>query len=375
MKKPNRVLLVAVLGLALTARAQDSNVLRAAMERVEVEAKQAESVRKAFRELERPFDVRTIVDRPSTIRRYDTSSAHIELRGKARIFVDTTGANELIVALWPYLDDPQYDADACMCLLSKLKTPISAAYPLAKSADNLKKHWPQERKSMVSMSKGAARGALGQPDWWYPHPVLFDRVAVLTESKTNAPARANYIAAMRKALEDPKIRTENPLGVHETLSALSALHATEAAQSYVDYLLFDRRTGKDFRLTTTNIVQLIDFTDSLPMEACLPQLKLNATPLVLTRIANATPEEMSCEVGGGGLPLLSINYFWLMHIREEQAIETVEGFKRNHQEMAESQIANLDVILDAVKAKKHRQFWMDGSDWAAPKTNAPASKP
>jgi len=85
---------------------------------------------------------------------------------------------------------------------------------------------------------------------------------------------------------------------------------------------------------------------------------------------------MSCEIGGGGLPLLSINYFWLMHIKEAQAVECVEAFIRAHQDYTEQQIANLNVILDAIKTKKYRPFFMNGSDWFAPvATNAPPTKP
>jgi len=367
---------IAVMMISWKGLAEDSTILGWASSQTAPDTNRVEKLKREFLSLKRPIAVGTFVEKTSTSLAFGNSIAYVTIGGDGKNFLEKSTVEELTYALWPFFEDDKYDADATLMLLCKLHVRISATYELTQDSQSVKRFWPTERKGMIRLCKRSCQFALGEPDWWYPHLVLFDREKVLAECNDNPVARASYIAAMQKALANPNIRTENPLGVDETLGVLSALHAVEAAPTYVSYLLFDRTTGGDFRLATTNAMQLVDKTDSLPFENCLPQLKLKVAPLVLARIANATHDEMSCEIGGGGLPLLSINYFWLMHIREAQAVECVEAFIRAHQDYAEQQIANLDTILDAIKTKKYRPFFMNGSDWSAPvAANAPPTKP
>ena len=169
----------------------------------------------AFLALPRPLGYKHVLDRPASnlaISSLDAES-HIELFGGARTFVDGTPAQDLIYALWPFLTNQTYDAEAFILLQGKLAPKMASDLMLTYQEAKRPGTWPSYRAHLVERCQRLCRSALNQPEWWYPHPVLFDRGQVLAESRTNAVLRAAHIAAMVKTLDDPKIRADNPLEV------------------------------------------------------------------------------------------------------------------------------------------------------------------
>ena len=334
-------------------------------------------LKQAFLLLNRPIDVSTFVEQPSTSALYDNSVAYVTIGGDGKRFLESAPTLDLCYALWPFLENPQYDADSALMLFCKLHERIIARYELTQNSQSVANYWPTERAGIIKRCKRLCQVALHQPDWWYPHQVLFDREKVLAESKDNRVARASYIAAMQKALADPNIRTENPLGVEETISLLSALNARNSASTLVSYLLFDKTTGMDFRLSSVSqLTRGILGNDKPPFVGYLPWLKREPLSLIFKRIADATPEEMSCEVGGGAIPYFMIDYFWIIDVSEKDAIDLINGYIHTCPDLSGKQCANLVIIIDAIRTKKYRPFFMKGSDWAAPiATNAPPTKP
>ena len=98
--------------------------------------------KQAFVELKRPIKFHMVEDWPATTVMFDNSSAHLELTGSAKTFVDRTADNVLVATLWPLLDDEGYAADATCCALYKFKSQMVSSYRLFKSQNSLKKYWP-----------------------------------------------------------------------------------------------------------------------------------------------------------------------------------------------------------------------------------------
>jgi hypothetical protein len=336
-------------------------------------------VRKQFMTIKHPLSFHLNVEKTSSSVKYDNSRAFIVLDDDAKRLAEVNTENELIHGLWPFLDEHAYDSDAMLILLACVHAHVSEGYAIhydARSDDP--DSWPRQREDMIAFCKTQCRRFLGQPEWWYPHKVLFDRDTVLAESKTNALARTAYIAAMQKALADPKIRSDNPLEVKSILGLLCELDANEAATNFCDYLFYDWKTASEHRIQEHDKSdQGIYPVSSLAAIACLARLGEKSMPQVFDRFANATPEECSMQVGGGGLPILAIRYFYLQFMKETDAVKKLEDYKQEHPNLTELQITALNSILDAIKTKKYRPFFMDHSDWAAPKTastNAPPTK-
>ncbi len=303
----------------------------------------------------------------------------VELSGRTRSFASRHTLHELIYAFWPWLDDPEHAPEATILLLGVTHREMMRPHRLSYVDRSHPGNWAALAPGYVDECKIECRAALNQPEWWYPHPMLFDRDRVLAESKANAAARAAYIGAMVKALADPKIRTENPLEVRNILGVLSALNATEASATFVQYAFFDWQTGRDFRRRSgsTN-----DFADVhgliLPIATLIPRLGTRAFPLVIERLSSATTEEMSVQQGGGAFPVLAVMYFIGSRCSEREALEAIDAFVRAKRELSNSQLEALRVIRDAVHAKRYRPAWLDKvstrsyRDWAAPvATNSP----
>lgn len=246
--------------------------------------------------------------------------------------------------------------------------------------------WPQSRPYAVDKCRRLCRSVLGQPEWWYPHPVLFDRGLVLAESKTNAAVRAAHIDAMVKALADPKIRGENPLEVNNILLILDALKAREAVQTFVDYLFYDWRTGGDYCLREGDLIPPPRYDPNkpnnlsqvqLPAFMYLPRLGDVSVPLVIRRLANATEEERSVEIGGGAAPAIAIKYFMWLRLTEKQALDAIADFQSKEEDLSEEQKATLAEVTAAILEKKYRSdALLKNSNpivrtWAPSFTNAP----
>ncbi len=304
----------------------------------------------------------------------------IELTGRTKSFATRHSAQELIYAFWPWLDDPAHAPEATILLLGltgrKMMTPQKLSYTDKTHSGN----WSDLADSCIDECKIECRGTLNQPNWWYPHQILFDRETVLIESKTSAVVRANYIAAMQKALADPKIRTENPLAVREILSLLNYLDRKASVSTFLDYIFFDMYTGGNYRLKKEP-VSVNDIYNSengtFTGLACLAGMGAEYFPAVINRFAMATHEERSTHAGGGAIPMLAIFYFHAAGCRENAAVEAIHQYKVAHKDLTDEQKASLDEIMDAINTKKYRPSFMKGSDWAAPSnavTNSPPIK-
>ena len=345
------------------------------------------AVRQAFRELERPIEY-------ILLRQGDSHGpmSFISLQGGASAFARRYSAAELVYALWPLLDSPEDDADAALILMGKLNVTLytdSFTYRQPSERGN----WSAMRTYCVETCRIYARRALGQPEWWYPHPVLFDRGRVLAESKTNAVVRATHIEAMVKALADPKIRTENPLEVNNILLILDALKAREAVQTFVDYMFYDWRTASDYRLkigeapsrhSSTTEAEHYERTtiggivqSPLPCIHILPNLGSDYVPLALRRIANSTPEERAVYEGGGAVTACALYYFIFLRFTEKQALDAITDYQDKEEDLSQEQKDALGELAEAIRGKKFRTDGLLKNSnpvvrtWAPSYTNAP----
>ena len=297
----------------------------------------------------------------------------IELNAGARTFGEKYTAKELIYSLWPWLDDAGHAPEATIMLLGVTGRQMMRSQKLTYVDSGKPGNWASLAPGYIDECKIACRLALSQPDEWYPHQVLFDRDAVLAESKTNALTRANYIGAMQKALADPKIRTENPLGVEETLNLLCSLGATEARSTFLDYLFFDWKAEMDYRIGTTtgSYPGKPDVYHAyLPCIAYLARMGSNNVPMVLQRFADTSVDERLIGENGGGSPVAAIRYFYLLGFTENQAIKSIEDFRQSKRgQLTDKQIEALQEIVDVIKEKRHRPdyFKVGHPDWAEQK--------
>ena len=313
-----------------------------------------------FLTISKHVDYRIEVTRPRRSVRFDDGSSRIRLKGAALDMSKRYTLADLATGLWCYLDDPDHVLAASVILYAKAGETFMGAGGGGRPGNG-------------ESCKVTVRRALGQPEWWYPHPVLFDRGRVLAESKTNAVVRAAHIEAMVKALADPKIRTENPLEVNNILLILDALKAREAAETFVQYALFDWSTGADFRRRSDSTN---DFSDvhglTLPIVTLIPRLGAHALPLVLERFGNATAEEYSVQRGGGALPVLAVMYFIGCGYSESASIAAIDTFLHRSEELGDAQVSALRGIQHAISAKLYRPAWLTRvrtqsyRAWAAP---------
>lgn len=295
-----------------------------------------------------------VVDEKSPTILWDEARSHIELKGRANDLVNRHRVASIVLALWSYLDVREYKDDACVCLLAAIGGELSGS---------LKSHVFD-----VPMCKWRIRRFFGESDDWYPHQELFNRERILSESQTNATTRANYIEEMKKALADKDLRTKNPLEVMEIFNILYDLKAYNAADSILDYLYYNQKTGNDFVIPNKMCADSGRFPDgTLNAIALLSVFGTNCLPSVLMRFANASEGEQSMAVGGGGLPVYAIRFFYLQDIKEVEAIQRINGFIEDHTELSERQRNVLRNLIVVIREKKHRAFFMDQSDWAAPK--------
>ena len=292
----------------------------------------------------------------------------IELNDGARMFGEKYSAKELIYALWPWLDDAGHAPEATIMLLGVTGRQMMRSQKLTYVDSGKPGNWTSLAPGYIDECKIACRLALNQPDWWYPHQVLFNRDAILAESKTNELTRANYVSTMQKALADPAVRTGNPLEANSILLILSALDAKEAAPMFVDYAFFDFKTGNDYRRSSGNTNNFSDvYLQVLPSTTVLPRLGKEFVPLVLKRLSNATPEDQSIQAGGGATPVLAILYFIQVGLSENEAQQVVEqGLKDRN--LTDAQRAALTEIKTAITNKLYRPDWLRQSSIASKKT-------
>ena len=374
MKKVRVSVLFAMIGLAIMmagrcvaevfVRSENTNDVPPAAERID-------QLKREFESLHRPLEVGTFVVSPSNSTRLYAPDAIVTIGGDGKQFLDRMTTAEAVYTLWPYLSDTNHDAEATLLLLSKLREGISSSAPLTQNSDSVVKYWPKDRKGMVARCKRCCQIAMVKETWWYPHKVLFDRKTVLAESKTNAAVRAAYVAAMQKALADPKIRTENPLEANDILGYLYILDKNAAASNFVDYIFYDARNKGEFRRKHEKLAGNDIHNDGFAVGlVALGSMGDQYLPRVLERFSKATPEERSVSVGGGALPMHAIHYFYAIRYSEEQALKAIESFKASNSNLTTNQIAALDEISAAIRTKKYRPDYFrmheDGRpDWSA----------
>ncbi len=297
---------------------------------------------------------RFVVDKEPTTWKYDDAQSHVQLEGAAMDLAKRYGVADLAAALWGFLDDTQYASDACACLYGTVKAKLPGRSP--------------KILQDAAYCKWVVRDALNQPDYWYPHKVLFDQASVMRDRKDPAARRRN-IEAMVKALADPKIRTENPLEVENIQSLLAILGAKEAAPRFVDYLFYDFRTGADYRIKEGDSFAQGTFEKVPGCTVRLAKLGPEFVPLVLDRLSRTTKQERSIDVGGGGAPVFALCYFYCLHITEEQAAKAIKHFVASQSSLTTDQVAALDELVEVVKLKKYRPSFFAGSWAAQPATN------
>jgi hypothetical protein len=328
-----------------------------------------QAIRDSFLQLSRPLSYNYVVDKPARDETSPlTAESHFELKSDAARLAATTNAMALIQALWPYLTDQRYDAEAYIILTAAFRPQVIGNIRFDFISAEMPGHWPLIRRQEVDVCKNSIRNALNQPDWWYPHKVLFDRDTVLAECKTNALARANYVGAMQKTLADPGIRTGNPLEANSILLILSALDAKEAAPMFVDYAFFDFKTGNDYRRSSGNTNDFSDvYLQVVPSTTVIPRLGKDFVPLVLKRLSNATQEDRSIQAGGGATPVLAILYFIQVGLSENEAQQVVEqGLKDRN--LTDAQRAALTEVQTAITNKLYRPEWLRRTSIASKKT-------
>ena len=97
------------------------------------------------------------------------------LKGQVARFAAKYSNVELVHALWPMLDDPKTDADACVVLFGKFAPRMVSGYFSSYRSPQQSGDWEFERKDNVRFCKSNCRGVVGQGSnpFWKPHPVLF----------------------------------------------------------------------------------------------------------------------------------------------------------------------------------------------------------
>lgn len=333
-----------------------------------------------FLTISKHVDYRIEVTRPRRSVRFDDGSSRIRLKGAALDMSKRYTLADLATGLWCYLDDPDHVLAASVILYAKAGETFMGAGGGGRPGNG-------------ESCKVTVRRALGQPEWWYPHPVLFDRGRVLAESKTNAVVRAAHIEAMVKALADPKIRTENPLEANNILLILDALKAREAVQTFVDYMFYDWRTASDYRLkigeapsrhSSTTEAEHYERTtiggivqSPLPCIHILPNLGSDYVPLALRRIANSTPEERAVYEGGGAVTACALYYFIFLRFTEKQALDAITDYQDKEEDLSQEQKDALGELAEAIRGKKFRTDGLLKNSnpvvrtWAPSYTNAP----
>lgn len=192
------------------------------------------------------------------------------------------------------------------------------------------------------------------------------------QSRNDPVKRAEIISQLTTLLSDPSVRETNPLGIPDMLRGLSSLNAFEAESTLVSYMFFDKNRGSDFRLIEGDMDVLIGkrsqsmrvfYNRHVPTAGslwCVTWAGTNFAPRIIERFSQATPEEMSMEVGGGAFPFLAYRYFAMLQRKgrhggrftPEECIQMVQSFIDSHSTLSLAQKTNLDKIIDVIRTRK-----------------------
>lgn len=190
-------------------------------------------------------------------------------------------------------------------------------------------------------------------------------------SRVDPERRASLISRLTTLLADPNVRRDNPLGIPDALHELIRLEALEAESTLVAYMFYDTNRGSDFRLIDGDLDVLTGRRSQSERVAshqhaptagslwCVTWAGTNFVPKVLERLSQATPEEMSMDVGGGAVPFLAFKYFAALRnggrsdskLTPDECVRMIQSYKGCHPTMSAEQKTRLDVIIDVIEKR------------------------
>jgi len=332
-----------------------------------------EAVRKEFLNLRRPISYEYIIDQKSRSLFANDAKTHVDLRGSTLSFTKTASKEELVYALWPYLEDEAHDAEASIILLAVLRPTlgdIRLSYRSLAEPGN----WQEIGKMTVDRSKRACWALLGKSRGWYPHTVMFDE-DIIRRGRTNETLRAQQIEAMRSALRDPSFAKNNPLEFDRIFYYLSILKAKEAAPEAVMYFFYNSKQKADYRSRSrnsqmvgeTNIedIAMTHYGDGVcgASRFLAQAIGESTVQLVLERLFKSTPKERAIAEGGGCAPLFVLDYFVALRYSRAQTVEAVEHYIREHPHMTREQVSAVESFLDILRTGKYQRRFHYFKGW------------
>jgi len=180
----------------------------------------------------------------------------VTLRGEAAEFARQYTTNELIYALWPYLEiEKDYrDAEVFMVLAGGLDVkflpsgdPPLPTFKSARRPGNWRAHAPKH----VRRLKSSLAYMLGKPyNWHGPGPrYLFDSEAICNDVSN----REANIQMMIPYLYDENLRKKDPAQIGSIIGILGFLRATNALPDMMALLFMDFETGGNMLDTLQNV--------------------------------------------------------------------------------------------------------------------------
>jgi hypothetical protein len=293
----------------------------------------------------------------------DVGSGHVAARGDMKALVTAHGLPTLIYALWRYLDDPVYEAQAFLVLSAARNSSIfcsSLTYRSKADPGN----WPDWRGALLRGFKCDCATALGEPtNDWYPHKVLFDPATVLAES-VDPTTRAAHVEAMRAALRDPALRVENPAAVNDIIELLWDLDAKDAAAEIAPYFLYSWKQAGTFRATPGSLDIGLDQlavkgvcevgVECLAIPFLAKVAGQSSGPLVLEQYAATTAADRVVAEGGGCAPLFFLNYAVSARFSRSGAVAAIDSFLQAHPSLPAQQAAALTELRGIVLSGQYQ---------------------
>ena len=336
-------------------------------------------IRDAFVKMPRPIAYDIVVHRGG----WSGNTFRVPLKGKTQSWATQFSTWELIYALWPYLDNRRYDAEACILLTGKIgSVHVGSTYTTFVDQSNLG-DWDHERRMLVEWCKSDCRVAVGQSSnpFWKPHQVLFQYDYKKFQAMADKPVeRAEWIEKLRGWLRDPEVITNNPMEVYKIARALSNLKATEAAPEIAELLFYDWQQGGNYRfdLDFYEKFRPLDnigyyYSDKVermqigPPAECRMMAVLravagtNAIPLALGRYLRTSAEDRLEKPGGGYASALMIRFFtllkktgWNNYFTQADAIVAIQAYKASCKDLTTDQKALLDDLIATIKSGRYQ---------------------
>lgn len=325
---------------------------------------QIAQARAEFLALREPLEYEWVVERPAQGPwSVDDGASKVVLEGDMRELADTHGLAVLVYALWPYLRDPDYEARAFLVLESMVNA-VDRGFPFGYRSRAEPGDWASWRKICMAGYEEYCAKALGEPGSdWYPHTVLFDPGVVVADRKDPA-KRAAHVEAMRAALRDPALRTENPLEVQSIMGLLSQLDAAEAAPEIAGYLFYSWKQGGPYRASMerlrAGVENLADkvitsISRECPAHGSLSRSIGNGTlPLFLGKYAATSAEDRLVADGGGCAPLFALQYFVSLRLTRAESVAAIDAHLQANPGLPTEQAAALTELRMIVQSCQYQ---------------------